>query len=154
MSPAHPYRRRFGGEHLRALPPPAPDPPDAPAPGASVFSRGRLRGYRDLRKLDRPQLAHAAGLSPTVVAGLESGTTQPSPGDVAALAHALQITPGELCGAVDADDSWEYWDVICSHLPPLSSEQIHTAATVLRRIHRDQHNDDGGDGGEQRPHAA
>ncbi|MGH3520872.1 MAG: helix-turn-helix domain-containing protein [Haloechinothrix sp.] len=138
--PIEPANRRpcCGGSHLHA------------PPGGRVFSPGRLRGHRDRRELTRAQLAAAATVTPSAVTSFESGTVEPSTAELAALADALGITPAELRGRVDADDSWECWDVICAGMPPMSGEQIHTVATVLRRIQRRRHHDDG----EHRPRAA
>ncbi|MGH3947928.1 MAG: hypothetical protein ACRDSE_02225, partial [Pseudonocardiaceae bacterium] len=61
----------------------------------------------------------------------------------------LQVTPGDLLGPAGVCDSWEYWGVICSHLPPMTDEQIATVGTVLRRIQRRHHGD-----GDQMPKAA
>lgn len=132
-----PHRRRAARRHLYALPTPDPDPP--PTPGELVFSPGRLRGYRDLRGLDRRQLAKAAGTTPVVIVAYEEATAQPDPNDLRALADALTVEPGALCGRADADDSWEYWSVRCAHLPPMTDEQIATVATVLRRIDQQRH---------------
>lgn len=122
--------------------PPAPPDPAPPPSDARVFSPGRLRGYRDLRKLDRLQLAQAAQIAPAAIVAYETGTDRPNPHVLATLAAALQTTIDHLHGKPNVDDSWEYWEVICAHMPPMSNEQIATVATVLRRIQRRSHDND------------
>ncbi|HEX5403156.1 MAG TPA: helix-turn-helix transcriptional regulator [Pseudonocardiaceae bacterium] len=104
---------------------------------SSVFSPGRLRAHRDLARLTRPQLATLTGLPVAVITGYETGITEPTTQHLAALARTLAVTPGELVGPPDAQDSWEYWALICAAMPPMTDEQITSVATVLRRI--DQH---------------
>lgn len=59
--------------------PPSPPDPVPPPSDARVFSPGRLRGYRDLRKLDRLQLAQAAQIAPAAIVAYETGTDRPNP---------------------------------------------------------------------------
>src|SRR5262249_26172763 len=102
--------------------------------GPGVFSPGRLRAYRDLAGLTRGQLATNTGLPVAVVTAYEEGTAQPTDEHLSTLAEALSVTPGEFTGPPGAEDSWEYWGLICAAMPPMTTEQIASVATVLRRI--------------------
>jgi transcriptional regulator with XRE-family HTH domain len=99
-----------------------------------VFSPGRLRAVRDLHRLTRAALADHAGLSAEQITGYETGTATPSAEAAAVLADALGVRPADLTGPAGADDSWEYWGVICAARPPMTEQQISMLATVLRRI--------------------
>lgn len=107
---------------------PGPDHP------ALAFSSGRLRAHRDLSRLTRAQLATITGLPVTGITAYERGTAAPSAAVVAGLAAALTVRVEQLTGPVGADDSWEYWDVICAAMSPMTVEEIASVGTVLRRI--------------------
>lgn len=115
----------------------------------AVFSRGRLRAYRDLAKLTRDQLAAITSLPVTAIIDYETGTAAPTMTDLTTLAHALNVTLDQFTGPPDAEESWEYWDLICAALPPLTGEQIATIGAILRRID-DQHQPTGPPGTSRR----
>jgi transcriptional regulator with XRE-family HTH domain len=107
-----------------------------------VFSRGRLRAYRDLAGLTRDQLATNTRLPVAVIIGYEEGTAPPTDAHLSTLADALTVTTAEFTGPPDADDSWEYCGLICAAMPPMTTEQIASVAVVLRRIDQQRHNAD------------
>jgi transcriptional regulator with XRE-family HTH domain len=118
-----------------------------------VFSPGRLRAYRDLYGYTRIALGERTGLPADTITAYEEGKTTPPATHLASLATALTLHPGDLTGPPGADDSWEYWGLICAAMPPMTGEQIATVATVLRRIdHHRRHPDDDPPAG--RPEAA
>jgi transcriptional regulator with XRE-family HTH domain len=129
----------------RLAPAPDPDPATestADAPG--VFSPGRLRAYRDLYGYTRVALADRVGLHADTVAAYEQGAATPDTATLAALATALNVHVRDVIGPPGADDSWEYWGLICAAMPPMTDDQIATVATVLRRIDQQhQHAHDG-----------
>ncbi|SDD50210.1 XRE family transcriptional regulator [Actinokineospora iranica] len=61
---------------------------------ASFFDGGRLTLARQLAGLRKNALAGLIGKTPTAVAAYESGSKNPAPATVAALALALQVAPG------------------------------------------------------------
>jgi transcriptional regulator with XRE-family HTH domain len=121
-----------------------------------VFSPGRLRAYRDLAGLTRSQLATNTCLPVAAIIAYEEGTIPPIAKHLSRLADALAVTPGEFTGPPDADDSWEYWGLICAAMPPMTTEEIASVAFVLRRIdqRRATHDTAPPDGATQRPEAA
>lgn len=121
--------------HLTPVDHPAAEKSSADESG--VFSPGRLRAYRDLYRYTRIALGDRTGLLPDTITAYEEGTATPNTAHLTTLATALNIQPRDLIGPADADDSWEYWGLICATMPPMTSDQIATVATVLRRI--DQH---------------
>lgn len=107
---------------------PGPDHP------AQAFSPGRLRAHRDLSRLTRAQLSTVTGLPVASITAYECGTAAPPAAVVAVMAAALAVGVEELTGSVGADDSWEYWDVICANMSPMTVEEIASVGAVLRRI--------------------
>ena len=115
-------------------------PRTAPATaGPGVFSPGRLRAYRDLAGLTRGQLATNTRLPVAVIIAYEEGTAPPTDDHLTVLADALTVTPGEFTGPPGADDSWEYWGLVCAAMPPMTTEQIASVAVVVRRIDQQRH---------------
>ncbi|MGH8920241.1 MAG: helix-turn-helix domain-containing protein [Actinomycetes bacterium] len=100
-----------------------------------VFCPARLRAYRHLRGWDRAGLATAAGTTVETIAAIETGQASVCSALATALAEALGCPPGALHSTGDPGDNAGYWEVICAALPPLSSTQIATLGSVLRRIH-------------------
>lgn len=108
-----------------------------------VFSPGRLRAYRDLYGYTRVALGDRTGLPPDTITAYEEGTATPTAAHLVTLAAALNVGPGDFAGPPGADDSWEYWGLICAAMPPMTDDQIATVATVLRRIDKNrEHPDD------------
>ena len=68
-------------------------PPDSPS--STAFGRV-LRSERRARDLSQRELADAAGLSFKHVGEIERGKRFPRLGTIAALEHALELSPGEL----------------------------------------------------------
>lgn len=128
-------RRVPGVHHLTPVAYPATEKSSVAESG--VFSPGRLRAYRDLNRYTRAMLGDRTGLPPDTIAAYEEGTATPTTTHMTALATALNIQPHDLIGSAGADNSWEYWGLICATMPPMTDDQIATVATVLRRI--DQH---------------
>ncbi|MFI5587224.1 helix-turn-helix domain-containing protein [Amycolatopsis sp. NPDC051758] len=132
-----------------------PDPaaPCRPTPaGDEVFSPGRLRAYRDLSGYTRVALAARVGIPADTLTAYEQGAATPDTATLTALADALNLGAGDLTGPPGADDSWEYWGLICAAMPPMTENQIATVATVLRRI--DKHRHPGDDPAAEPPRAA
>ncbi|SDC20339.1 hypothetical protein SAMN05216174_101492 [Actinokineospora iranica] len=77
-----------------------------------------------------------------MIIAYEEGTAQPTDAHLSTLADALTVTTAEFTGPPDADDSWEYWGLICAAMPPMTSEQIASVAVVLRRIDQQRQNAD------------
>jgi transcriptional regulator with XRE-family HTH domain len=98
-----------------------------------------LRAHRDLARLTRDQLAATTGLAVTVIIAYERGTRPPTEPDLGALADALNRTPEDFMAAPGADDSFEYWGLITAAMPPMTSEQLASVVTILRRIDQRQH---------------
>ena len=137
--------------HLTALP--DPTAPQQPIPAADeVFSPGRLRAYRDLYGYTRRSLADRAGIPADTLTAYEKGDLTPDAAALAALADALNVNVHAFTGPPGADDSWEYWGLICAAMPPMTDDQIATVATVLRRI--DKHRDPGDGPAVEQPRAA
>lgn len=137
--------------HLTALPNPTAQPP-APTEDR-VFSPGRLRAYRDLYGYTRRSLAEKTGIPVDILTGYDLGVLTPDTATLTTLAHALNVDIHNLTGPPDADDSWEYWGLICAAMPPMTDDQIATVATVLRRIDKHRERPDDGPATEQ-PRAA
>lgn len=93
-----------------------------------------MRGHRDLSRLTRWDLALATGLAVPSITAYETGTEVPPATVLDVLADTLAVPMAELTVPAGADDSWEYWDVICAAMPPMTDDEITTVATVLNRI--------------------
>jgi transcriptional regulator with XRE-family HTH domain len=98
-----------------------------------------LRAHRDLAHLTRDQLAATTGVPVTVIIAYERGTRPPTDPDLATLAAALNRTPADFMAALGADDSFEYWGLITAAMPPMTSDQLASVVTILRRIDQRQH---------------
>ncbi|MFB9727294.1 helix-turn-helix transcriptional regulator [Haloechinothrix salitolerans] len=111
--------------------------------GPGVFSPGRLRAYRDLYGYTRVALGDRTGLPADTITAYEEGTATPPAAHLVTLAAALNVQPRDFTGPSGADNSWEYWGLICAAMPPMTADQIATVATVLRRIdkHRERPDD-------------
>jgi transcriptional regulator with XRE-family HTH domain len=81
-----------------------------------TFSRARLRGHRDGRRLSQTALAAAAGLEPGVLADIEAGRVEPGEPTVRSLADALRVARSAL---VPTRGDWaeDYIEVVVSYLP-------------------------------------
>jgi transcriptional regulator with XRE-family HTH domain len=146
---SHPAPR--ARRHLTALPDPtAPQQPSQTTDGA--FSPGRLRAYRDLYGYTRVTLAIRVGISADTLTAYEQGAAIPDTATLTTLAAALNVDAHAFTGQPGADDSWEYWGLICAAMPPMTEDQIATVATVLRRI--DKHHHPANDPATKRPRAA
>ncbi len=64
----------------------------------------RLRELRAARQISQAELAHAAGLHPTYVSGIERGRRNVSLVNIVALARALGITPADLLTGFERSD--------------------------------------------------
>jgi transcriptional regulator with XRE-family HTH domain len=67
-----------------------------PRSGVSGFSAARLEAAREAARLSPSDLARAAGIARSTVSKYLSGRASPQPAQLAALARALEITPGTL----------------------------------------------------------
>jgi transcriptional regulator with XRE-family HTH domain len=101
-----------------------------------TFSRARLRGHRDGRRLSQTALAAAAGLEPTVLADIEAGRVEPGEPTVRDLAVALRVARSAL---VPTRGDWaeDYIEVVVSYLPdgpvPADGPASRCAASHSRR---------------------
>lgn len=114
-------------------------PPGTTAHQPRAFSPGRLRAHRDLAGLTRDGLSDATGVPVTAITAYERGNRPPTQQDLAALADVLQISLGALLGPPGADESFEYWELICAAMPPMTSDELASVVTILRRIDHRRH---------------
>lgn len=113
-------------------------PPDTSGHQSGVFSPGRLRAHRDLAGLTRDVLATITGVPVTVIIDYERGTHPPTDRDLTILVDALHVTADALQGPPGADQSIEYWQLICASMPPMTSDELASVVTILRRIDQRQ----------------
>ena len=59
---------------------------------------GRIRKYREKRKISRSELARALGLSVSCISNWELGQNDPAADHLGDLCRALQVSPSELLG--------------------------------------------------------
>lgn len=59
---------------------------------------GRIRKYREERKISRSELARALGLSVSCISNWELGQNDPAADHLGDLCRALQVSPSELLG--------------------------------------------------------
>ncbi|REH48274.1 helix-turn-helix protein [Kutzneria buriramensis] len=134
QTPSRLRREPTARRHLTALPDPGQDTPTQPEP--DVFSPGRLAAYRELFGYTPATLAARTGLDTDTIAAYEEGSATPDADTLTRLAGAVNVRPEQLFAPPGADDSQQYWGLICAAMPPMTADQIHAVATVLRRIDR------------------
>lgn len=97
------------------------------------FSRARLRGHRDGRKLSQAAVADVAGLAPSVYELIEFGRVRPTQTQLDRLARALGVPSDELCSETPDDYDLNYAEAVLQHVAPMTDEDIERAAAALCR---------------------
>lgn len=100
------------------------------------FSRARLRGHRDGRKLSEAAVAEAAGLAPSVYTQIEIGRVRPTGPQLDRIAAAVGVPTDELCSAEPLDYDLDYAEAVLQYVAPMSDEDIERVAAALGRARR------------------
>ena len=97
------------------------------------FSRARLRGHREGRRLSQAALGALVGLEAGEVAAIEAGVQRGlSELLVADLARALDVPLYEL-HCIDADYAEDYGSAFMAHAAPVSDDDCRLVADILSR---------------------
>lgn len=94
------------------------------------FSRARLRGHREGRRLDQAALGERVGLEPWEVAEIEAGLREPDELLTRDLAIALSVPDSQL-HRIDATYSEDYADVVASYAAPLPEDAVARLARII-----------------------
>jgi transcriptional regulator with XRE-family HTH domain len=106
---------------------------DRKLPAVKTFSPHRLRGHRDGVGRTLADLAAAIGRSTDALKSCESGRTEPPAKVLAALADELGVELDDLFARHD-DPTTDYVDAVAQHCPPLTEDEVHAAAVVIRTM--------------------
>lgn len=95
-----------------------------------TFSRARLRGHRQGRRLTQAALGALVGLEAGEVDAIEAGLSEPSELLVVDLARALDLSLHEL-HRISADYAEDYLSTVMSYARPISDDACRRAAHAL-----------------------
>lgn len=96
------------------------------------FSRARLRGHRQGRRLTQAALGALVGLEAGEVDAIEAGLSEPSELLVVDLARALDLPLHEL-HRISADYVEDYLSAVMPYGQPMSDRDVEMAAHALTR---------------------